>query len=250
MSECEHVDAFVTPYVDGEIGDPDRERIERHLRACPPCRRRVQAEGSIHALLRERREALLGDAAPPALRARCLAARTVLGSSARWSARLVPLALAASLVAIVGAAFLYEITARSTRIMAAELTADHLKCFRVMNGILGTDSNPSSVREDLASRFDWPARLPDHPEQAGLELVGARPCLYGEGLVAHIMYLHRGHPVSIFMLPRSIRADELVEVMGHQASIWSMGGRTFVLITREPRGDAEQLASFVHASLR
>ncbi len=253
MSECQRVDGLVTPYVDGAISEEDRERIERHLVACPPCRRRVKAEESIHALIRARQSALRGGTAPSALRARCASAGHAAGLRVRargWTARLVPLALAASLVAIVAGAFLYEITAHSTRLLAAELTADHLKCFRVLNAVLGTDSDPAAVSSAIAARFDWPVQLPEHPERAGLELVGARPCLYAEGLVAHIMYLHRGHPVSIFMLPRSVRADELVDVMGHQASIWSMGGRTFVLITREPRTDVEQIASFVHATLR
>jgi hypothetical protein len=64
------------------------------------------------------------------------------------------------------------------------------------------------------------------------------------------MYRHHGHPVSIFMLPKSVRADELVEVMGHEASIWSVGNRTFVLIAREPRAEVEQMTSFVHAALQ
>ena len=50
----------------------------------------------------------------------------------------------------------------------------------------------------MQSSFDWRVRLPEHPEQADLELVGARLCLYPEGVVAHVMYRHRGHPVSLW----------------------------------------------------
>ena len=38
--------------------------------------------------------------------------------------------------------------------------------------------------------------------------------------------------------------------MGHQAAIWSVGDRTFVLIAREPRDEVERMTSFVHAALR
>ena len=114
----------------------------------------------------------------------------------------MPLALAASLVLVVAGAFVYEATARSTQLLAAELTADHLKCFRVINNVLGTHHEPQAVESSMASGFDWQMRLPEHAERVGLELVGARPCLYGEGIVAHIMYRHNGHPVSIFMLPQ------------------------------------------------
>jgi anti-sigma factor RsiW len=253
MTDCQHVDALATPYVDGEIGQADRELVDRHVRACGPCRSRVEAEQAIHRLLRERRDALTIQA-PAALRARCAAATrsqpSPLGRAVPWRARLAPLALAASLVLIVGGAFVYELTAHSTQVMAAELTADHLKCFRVLNTVFGTRHDATTVESTMASGFDWPMQLPEHPDRAGLELVGARPCLYGEGRVAHIMYRHHGNPVSVFMLPKSVRTDALVEVMGHQASIWSVGNRTFVLIAREPRAEVEQMTSFVHAGLR
>jgi hypothetical protein len=56
--------------------------------------------------------------------------------------------------------------------------------------------------------------------------------------------------VSLFMLPNASRSRELVEVLGHQAAIWCVGNRTFVLVSREPKRDVEQMASFVQASLR
>ena len=161
---------------------------------------------------------------------------------------MVPYALAASLVVGVGGAFVYEATDASARLMAAELTADHVKCF-ALNGALGTHEGAAAVESSMMSGFDWRMRLPAEPSRAGLELVGSRPCLYGEGKIAHIMYRHEGHPVSLFMLPRSARAAQLVEVFGHEAAIWCAGDRTFVLIARESRPDVQRLASFVQASL-
>ena len=105
---------------------------------------------------------------------------------------------------VVGGAFLYGVTDRSNRIMAAELVADHVKCFG-LNRVLSTQQQASIVEGAMASSFGWQMRLPERPQQIGLELVGARPCLYGEGRVAHIMYRHNGHPVSVFMLPRTVR---------------------------------------------
>ena len=81
----------------------------------------------------------------------------------------------------------------------------------------------------------------------GLELVGSRPCLYGEGKVAHIMYRHNGRPVSLFMLPRTAREDQIVDVLGHECVIWSVDDRTFVLVARESRADVTRLASFVQS---
>ena len=264
MPECSSIDSLVTPYVDGELADGDRRTVDAHLRVCRPCRDRIAAELTVRDLVQARKPALESGRAPEALRARCaamadapgapdLAPRTApdtphLAPRTVLRARLAPLALAASLVLLVGAAFLYQLTSRSTGVMAAELTADHLKCF-ALNGILGTHQSAPAVESSLDSGFGWAAQLPD-TNRAGLELVGSRPCLYGKGRVAHVMYKHDGRPVSLFMLPGTERSSELVRVLGHEAAIWCVGNRTFVLIARESRSEVQQLASVVRATLR
>jgi hypothetical protein len=168
---------------------------------------------------------------------------------ASWRTRLTPYALAASLVVVVGGAFVYQATDQSAKILAAQLTADHVKCF-ALNRALGTRQSATTVEGSMLSSFGWAMHLPQHAAREGLELVGARPCLYGEGRVAHIMYRHQGRPVSLFMLPKTARTQELVDVLGHEAAIWCVGSRTFVLIAREPKPQVEQLASFVKAELQ
>jgi anti-sigma factor RsiW len=283
MLKCDALDPLVTPFIDGELPVADRRAVEDHLCACAPCHSRIAAEQAVRDLIRAQRAALCTRPAPDALHARCaeltrrpasdeagrphvapshlapshlapshLAPSHLAPSSragARWPTRLAPYALAASLVLVVGGAFLYQATDRSARLLAAELTADHVKCF-AMNSALGTHQAPAAVERSMASTFDWRMHLPDDPASAGLELVGARPCLYAEGKIAHIMYRHDGHPVSLFMLPKTARAEELVEVLGHEASIWCVNNRTFVLVSREPRRVVQRMASFVQASMR
>jgi anti-sigma factor RsiW len=278
MPNCQAIDSLVTPFVDGQLPEEERRRVEAHLRLCPPCHSRVVAERAVFALVQARRPALHGPCAPRALHAACAEiARRMSGGDVStveqsaihnqsaisnqqsaisntatpkpWSSRMAPYALAASLVLGVGGAFVYQATDRSARVMAAELTADHMKCL-ALNSALGTHESAAAVESSMLSSFDWHMHLPSDPSRAGLELVGARPCLYGEGKIAHIMYRHDGHPVSLFMLPRSARPQQLVEVLGHEAAIWCAGNRTFVLIAREPRKNVERLASFVQASMR
>ena len=255
---CDRIDPLVTPFIDGELPEPDRRAVEEHLRACPPCHSRVAAERDVHALIRGRAPALCKTDAPDALHAKCWAlarhAPQAAGSAALVSTappprRLAPYALAASLVLVVGGAFVYQATDKSARVLAAELTADHMKCI-AMNRALGTHQSAAVVESSMASGFDWRMHLPDDPARAGLELVGARPCVYAEGKIAHIMYRHEGRPVSLFMLPETARTEGLVEVLGHEAKIWCVGRRTFVLLAREPRADVERMASFVQATLR
>jgi len=266
MPDCKKLDPFVTPYVDGELAAADRDAVDAHLRVCPPCHARVVVEQSVRDLLSTRKHALKRECASASLRSRCaeVAGRidarvdssvrlkpraTTATLAGTWRARVRPLALAASLVLIVGGAFLYGITDRSNRVMAAELVADHIKCFGV-NRVFNTQQQASIVEGSLASGFGWQVRLPDRPDTVGLELVGARPCLYGEGRVAHIMYRHHGRPVSVFMLPKTVRPNDLIDVLGHEAAIWPSGDRTFVLVAREPRDEVERMVSFVHAALK
>ncbi len=268
MADCQRIDPLVTPFIDGQLPGDDRRAVEEHLRVCAPCHSRVIAEQAVHDLMRTRRFAL-NASAPRPLREKCLEiARLRPGDAVphpaahpralapdrpvapvSWRARVAPYALAASLVLVLGGAFLYQATDRSARVLAAQLTADHVKCF-AMNSALGTHQMAATVESSMASGFDWRMHLPDDPSRAGLELVGARPCLYGEGKIAHIMYRHQGHPVSLFMLPKTARAQQLVEVLGHEAAIWCVGNRTFVVVAREPRREVERIASFVQASLR
>jgi hypothetical protein len=116
--------------------------------------------------------------------------------------------------------------------------------------VLGTHQSPETVQSSMAASFGWNMRLPLGPEREGLELVGSRPCLYGEGKIAHIMYRHNGRPLSLFMLPRTERPEQLIETLGHECAIWSSADRTFVLVSREGRADVERLAEYVHASMR
>jgi anti-sigma factor RsiW len=283
MPNCHLIDPLVTPFVDGELPESERRLVEDHLCACPPCHSRVTAERAVHDLIRARLT-VLRTRAPQPLRMRCaeLAARAARtddveresngdGTAASvpgrpsvsprasrfgftgvtpgsWSSRLTPYALAASLTLVVGGAFVYQATDSSATVLAAELTADHVKCF-TMNSALGTRQPPAAVESSMASSFGWRMHLPEDPARAGLELVGARPCLYAEGKIAHIMYRHEGRPVSLFMLPNTARTTQLVKVLGHEAAIWCVGNRTFVLLAREPRPDVERMASFVQASM-
>ena len=260
MSDCSSIDPLVTPYVDGELPGADREAVAQHLRACPPCRARVIVEQAVRELVHARKPALQRDRGSDLLRAKCaaLSGRSVAGgraaaasapggtAAARWRT-LAPLALAAALVLVAGAS-LYQITEKSTHVMAAELAADHVKCF-LLQDLIGAGESARPVEYALASKFGWSAHLPERPDRASLELVGERTCLYGQGRVAHIMYRHGGRPVSLFMLPNDTRKDEVLDTLGHGAAVWSVGNRTFVLIAREPKVDFERMALFVRTGL-
>ena len=261
---CQSIDPFITPYIDGDIAAPDRRLVDEHVRVCPPCHSRVAAERAVRELLVTKRTELAGDRASAGLRERCVAltdprlADLAPAPARLWKAwrarpgRFIPVALAAGVLAAAGAASVYQLTGRSARLLAAELTADHVKCFGV-NSLVGVDGDPGTVDGSMTSAFGWHVLPADAAAGAGLALIGARTCLFARGRAAHVMYRHHGRPVSVFMIPNMTRADEIVSVMGHEAAIWSARGRTFVLIAREPAApgdDVVRMTSVVRAALR
>ena len=272
MSKCESIDPLVTPYVDGELPAEERTLVDDHLHRCPPCYSRVAVEYAVRDMMRAVRPGLTAERASPSLHAQCNAlarrnadASAVLpqvampppprrgairaGWASPWHPRVVPLALTSSLVLLVAGAFLYLATQNSARLLAAELCADHVTCFAA-NNLLGTHDAPAAVESSMLSAFGWRLRLPEQFGARGFELVGARRCLYGEGKIAHLMYRDQGRPMSIYMLPESVRPEELVEMLGQKVAIWSSGDRTFVLITKGSREEVQEMASFVKAALQ
>ena len=248
MPDCASIDPLVTPYVDGGLEASERRLVDDHVRACAPCHSRVAAERAVHELMRTRRAEIAGDTASAALRQRCAALRRLSGGGAAgaaaakpWRERLAPLAMAAGIVLAAGGGSLYVMTQRSSHLLAAELTADHLKCFG-MKSVLHVAANPEEAERTMESTFGWHMPLPEAAAQAGIQLLGARVCLYGRGLAAHLMYSHNGQPVSVFMIPEMSRTQAVVDVMGHEAAIWSRDGRTFVLVAREPDNQTEAAA--------
>ena len=267
MPDCSRIDALVTPFVDGELPAVEQQAVVQHIAACPPCQTKVAAERAVRALLQARRPELSCGSAPAHLKTLCSRLSSQSQSQpvvlpfpaprsaelaqphATWRSRLGPLAIAAALVLAVGATFLYQATRSSSRVLAAELALDHEKCFR-LNHLLDTASSPAAVHASMSSWFGWDVHLPDTAGHEDVSLVGSRPCLYGEGKVAHIMYMHRGQPVSLFMLPRETREEQVVSVFGHQARMWTEGDRTFVLIARESAPQLDQMVALVRTTIR
>ncbi len=51
MMTCHEIDRLVTPFIDGECSAEERACVVAHLRECPTCRERVDAEASAKQML-------------------------------------------------------------------------------------------------------------------------------------------------------------------------------------------------------
>ena len=235
MAHCTDIDALITRYVDEDLTADERETVEAHVRHCAGCRGRLTAEGEARRAIRRHAPALREVAVPEPLRARLTEAaaeaertRTAAGRARTVRARLARAAIAASLVIGVGLWLTAVITRQSTTVLAAQLSADHVKCFLTNHdhGVL----DPAPVADFLRQRYDFRATVPASRESLGLRLVGARRCITGEGTNAHLLYTWRGEPVSLYMLPGGEHARQSHQVLNHTTEMWAGQNGTYVLV--------------------
>ena len=203
--------------------------------------------------LRSRCEALAREHAGPPARGWAAAAAFALRASApraaaalRTSApRLVPVSLTALLIVFTGTALFSLATQRSDTLLAAQLTADHAKCFKLFAGEGSATADAARLEQMLSDRYGWDVHVPPSSAAEGVELIGARRCLYADGRIPHVMYRVNGRNVSLFMLEGVARDDADVTSLGHRSRIWSRGATTYVLVWPVGSGDMTSAARYV-----
>jgi anti-sigma factor (TIGR02949 family) len=242
---CQRICDLLAQYADGTLSDAQRAEVRRHLDACPPCRVIASKECGARQLLRACAERLRGaDAVPPELRARCLAASRGPSAASAWSRPSVRFAIAAVLILLVGA-LLSIVTRQSDALLAAQLTADHVKCFRLFRPEGGKTMDAAEAEEMLTDRFGLDIHVPPSSGDASVDLLNARTCLYADGRIPHLMYEANGRDISLFVLEGETRQPAELTEFGHHTRIWSRGGNTFVLITPADEGAVSTAARYV-----
>jgi anti-sigma factor RsiW len=236
---CSELDSLVVSFVDGEIPEDERARVEGHLRACPPCRDRVEVERAAHDAVCAARERLR-DHAPPALRTRCAALSAARHGARRW----IPVTVAAA-ASFLAAVIWFGGTSGGTPVLAAQLALDHIKCSKFNSArVSGT---PAQLATYWREEYGWPIRVPAGFD--GLRLSGVRRCGSSDGATAHVMYTHDGRPLSLFITNDGGRAPRVVEAFGQEAVVWSTRDRTYVLVGNEPRQEMETLAALIRKDI-
>jgi anti-sigma factor RsiW len=244
MSECRRTVERLAPWADESLPAAERAEVERHLAACPPCRDVADRERAGHQVLRACAERLRGEPLPPGLRTRCEAiARDGGASRPGWLRALAPVAIVAILLVFTASTIFSLATRRSDALLAAQLTADHVKCFTVFDSPNAVDAH--AAEQQLADSYGWNVRVPPSSPEVGVQLVGARRCLYADGSIPHVMYHVNGEQVSLFMLEGVSRPPAEVVTLGHRSQIWSNGGTTYVLVSSASAGNTAAIANYM-----
>jgi anti-sigma factor RsiW len=243
---CGDLEALGVAYIDDEIGQPERARVDDHLRHCPPCRERIEAERAARDTVRAAR-LHLREPAPARLRARCEGAcrqpATNPGAPAQRRSRAVPLSLAAAALLALAVTWFGRLDA-GTSVLAAQVTLDHMKCAKFNSSRVA--GSPSQLAAYWRETAGWPIIVPAAIDTGDLRLSGIRRCASSEGQTAHIMYSYRGRPVSLFIAREdSPRTAQDFDLFGHETIVWSADERTYLLVGDESRQDLQAIAALI-----
>jgi anti-sigma factor RsiW len=238
MSDCRWTSRHLAAYTDDLLAPGERDAVARHLTDCSSCRTRAAEERIGRALVRRHARQLSGEDLPPGLRSRCeaivrqsIASGTRVPSGSWWRARAVPVLSTVVVLVFTASALISLATRRSDGLLAAQLTADHTKCFRLFAPAPGTLLEAEAIERVLAEQYGATVHLPPSSPRDGIELVGVRRCLYGEGVIPHVLYRAHGEDVSLFVLSGVARPGAELVMLGHHTQIWSRQDTTFVLVS-------------------
>lgn len=247
MSECRRTADRLTSYVDGLLPPSERADVDRHLADCAPCRKVAALEAGARAVLRSRAATLGSEPLPPGLRSRCeaLAREHAASSVPFWRRRLVPLSLTAVLVFATVFAVFSLATRRSNTLFAGKLTADLVRCLMEGGGPETASADADRLESVLSEQYGWNVHVPPSSARAGVELVGARRCLYADRSVPHVMYRTGGQDVSLYMLEGETRGEADVVTLGYWSRVWSRGATTFVLVSPADAGDLDAAVRYL-----
>ena len=250
MNNCVDVDAIMTAYVDGEITAGEAQAVQAHLDGCPACRDRAVAEQAVRERLRAAAPAL-GERAPAALWARCAAAAHGPVAAAPFAARRTvswaSLSMAATILLAAGALFIAgQRQSPALRALAAQFAIDHDKCFLV-EPVEAPEFGHQEARVQLAGIIGTDVALPF--ESPDFDVLEVRKCAYEQGGVGHVLCAWRGAPVSLFVVPNRSLREQLLEIINHDALVWSAGDHGFVLVAEHGPVDMGQVARHVRQTV-
>jgi anti-sigma factor RsiW len=232
MSECHLIISELTLYVDEQLEPDRRVDVDRHVESCLSCRAALARERGGQTVLRRSAPQLREEPIPPGLRSRCeslVREQTRAASLPAWRRTIVPTALSAILLVFTASAIFSLATRQSDAVLAAQLTADHSKCFKLFVSGNPPVMDAHEVEEMLAREYGWKIHVPSSVD--GLQLIGARRCLYADGLIPHVMYRANGQDMSLFVLNGVTRKPSDLVTFGHRSQIWTKNNTTFVLVS-------------------
>jgi anti-sigma factor RsiW len=225
---CREIEAYLHPYVDGELSAGETAAADAHVGECAACAKLVQRERRFRDLLRRQPR----EAAPPELRG---VIRAAVHARARTRA-LRPWLLASGAVAAAIVVIVLLLTRQAGERLVAELIDTHIAYEQFDRPVELASTDGAEIERWFRRRAGLPVLVADF-SRAGIHLIGARLARPGDLRVAYVLY-EKGHTLlSAFLVPEAEgrerlagrrvsyrgRAYVVAERKGHRLAGWTEG---------------------------
>ena len=248
---CRECFDYIDAYIDNELDVTATIAVEQHLRGCHKCQELLEARKAVGALLDNPQlsfdapDALLGriQTALPVTRSE-VKPRTVHRLVIPWFS--VPLALAATIVAILGLVFLIQgetFDRSSGNALAQEAISSHVRSLLAAHLLDVPSTDQHTVKPWFDGKLKFSPPVHDFAEQ-GFRLTGGRLDYFHGREVAALVYQRRLHVINLFIWPSESGRSTAVESFtkdGYNVSHWEHDGFVFWAVSDV---NAEDLSAF------
>ncbi len=243
---------YLQAYCDGEIEASKMLEVEAHLETCSSCRHAVEAE---QAFREELRTKIAREPVPRHVAERLRSALNEVEEVERrrptyapaWGERAPLLALAASVLLVVGVVLGYLIGQSDSKAevhpLVMELVGEHTRITLREDPAELSTRDTQQVALWVQGRIGHAVHVPDY-SSTGIQLLGGRVTRLGGRPAAYIVYEKGRNIISLFSFPgyeaslsglKEIRRDGRTfltgEYRGQQMLLWESGNMTYVLIS-------------------
>jgi anti-sigma factor RsiW len=254
---CRECFDYIDAYIDNELDVTATITVEQHLRDCPKCQELLEARKAVGALLDNPQ---LSFNAPASLLGRIQTALPVTRPEVKprpvrrviipWFS--VPLALAATIVAILGLVFLIQggtFDRSHGNALAQEVISSHVRSLLAAHLLDVPSTDQHTVKPWFDGKLKFSPPVHDFAEQ-GFRLTGGRLDYFHGREVAALVYQRRLHVINLFIWPSESGHNTAVESFtkdGYNVSHWENNGFVYWAVSDV---NAEDLSAFAELQMK
>ena len=252
MRTCQDIRERLTLYLDNELQEDERLRVEAHVQSCASCKAFVEKElaflnairgsGPLHAApaeLKTKVDAVVSGSKP-----------TLKPARLKW---IVP--IAAVLLILITPVVVWRVMRQANRAgnggpspFALRAVESHLRHMRGQLPLEVESSSPQEISTWFANKVNFNVKLPSYQESSGQEKVytleGARLVSYQNDYAAYVAYRMKERPISLVITSDSVARPSGGEqiasrglkfhynsIDGFKVITWSDRGITYALVS-------------------
>jgi len=243
--DCGKARTMLSARIDGELGPPDDEVLDRHLAECAGCSARLaplQAASTVVAAHATRHRAPVDLAGRIEDALEEAEAPRPVGTSRFWHGIGIG-AGSATLAAVAVAVALQLAQPSHDDRIADEVVAGHVRSLLAGHPVDVVSSDQHTVKPWFNGKIDYAVPVSDFAAE-GFPLAGGRLDYLDHRPVAALVYRHRLHTINVFVLPAGTAARDpaVLARQGYTVERWTQGGMDFWAVSDV---DAPVLGEFV-----